>query len=335
MLGSLLLLVCLQTPTRADLRPAAPSGIQSSFSAAAKYSAERGGVSFLVMKEGRVVAEEYPNGGSADRARELASGTKSFSGVMAACAVQDGLFKWDDRVSDVITEWKSDPRRSQITVRQLLSLSSGIPGGQLATRGGKVPSYSDAVLTEANADPGEKFQYGPTPYQCFGEYMRRKLTSAGKVASGRGRSSVVLDYMDERIFRPIGVSYRFWRRDRQGNPHLPSGAYLTAREWIKFGEMVRQGGKGVTSPKLLQECLVPQGAGRNYGLTWWLPTQNTGSKMPEVYMAAGAGGQRLYVIPSQGITAVRQAPIKMGEADDADRNSGFRDMEFLKLLLGQ
>jgi CubicO group peptidase (beta-lactamase class C family) len=287
------------------------------------------------MQEGRVVAEEYPNGGNANRARELASGTKSFSGVMAACAVQDGLFKWDDRVSDVITEWKSDPRRSQITVRQLLSLSSGIPGGQLATRGGKVPSYAEAVLTEANADPGEKFQYGPTPYQCFGEYMRRKLTSAGKVASGRGRSSVVLDYLDERIFRPIGLTYRFWRRDREGNPHLPSGAYLTAREWIKFGEMVRQGGKGVTTPNLLNECLKPQGAGRNYGLTWWLPTANPGSKMPEVFMAAGAGGQRLYVIPSEGITAVRQAPINMGDSDEADRNSGFRDMEFLKLLLGR
>lgn len=139
MLGSLLLLVCLQSPTRADLRPTAPSGVQSSFSAAAKYSAERGGVSFLVMQEGRVVAEDYPNGGNANRARELASGTKSFSGVMAACAVQDGLMAWDDRVSDVITEWKSDPRRSQITVRQLLSLSSGIPGGQLATRGARCP----------------------------------------------------------------------------------------------------------------------------------------------------------------------------------------------------
>jgi CubicO group peptidase (beta-lactamase class C family) len=335
MLGSLLLLICVQTPARADSRPVAPSGIQSSFSAAAKYSAERGGVSFLVMKDGRVVAEEYPNGGDANRARELASGTKSFSGVMAACAVQDGLMNWDDRVSDVITEWKSDPRRSQITVRQLLSLSSGIPGGQLATRGGKVPSYSDAVLTEANADPGEKFQYGPTPYQCFGEYMRRKLTAMGKVASGRGRSSVVLDYLDERVFHPIGLSYRFWRRDREGNPHLPSGAYLTAREWIKFGEMVRLGGKGVTTPNLLNECLKPQGAGRNYGLTWWLPTANPGSRMPEVFMAAGAGGQRLYVIPSEGITTVRQAPINLGDSDDADRNSGFRDMEFLKLLLGR
>jgi CubicO group peptidase (beta-lactamase class C family) len=254
---------------------------------------------------------------------------------MAACAVQDGLMAWDDRVSEVITEWKNDPRRSQITVRQLLSLSSGIPGGQLATRGGKVPSYADAIRTAANAEPGKKFQYGPTPYQCFGEYMHRKLTTAGKVASGRAGSSVVLNYLERRVFQPIGLSYGFWRRDKDGNPHLPSGAFLTAREWIKFGEMVRQGGKGVTEPKFMQECLRPQGAGRNYGLTWWLPTQMLGSTAPEIYMAAGAGGQRLFVIPSRGITVVRQAPIRMGAGDDSDRNSGFRDMEFLKLLLGQ
>lgn len=58
---------------------------------AASYSAEHRGISLLVMIDGKIVFEDYPNGGRANRPHELASGTKSFSGVMAACAVQDGL----------------------------------------------------------------------------------------------------------------------------------------------------------------------------------------------------------------------------------------------------
>src|SRR5207249_4935391 len=73
----------------------------------------------------------------------LASGTKSFSGAMLAAAVEDGLLKLDEKVADTITEWKNDQRKSQITIRHLLSLTSGIFGG--STREFS-PSYARAVI---------------------------------------------------------------------------------------------------------------------------------------------------------------------------------------------
>jgi len=301
--------------------------VKPDYSAAAEYSASKNGFSFLVMENGRIVAEEYPNGGSATRPTELASGTKSFSGVLAACAIQDGIIKgWDEKVSDTITEWKSDRMKVNITVRQLLSLSSGIPGGTV----GRPPSYKDAIKIESTAMPGRRFQYGPAPFQCFGEFMRRKL-----------KGEDVLAYMERRIFKPLGIKHGIWRKDADGNPHLPSGAFFTAREWAKFGEMVRLGGKGVVKQSLLDECLKSQGANRGYGLTWWLPTQGPSGARPliarrsqplgvkdEIYRAAGAGGQMLYVIRSRNLVVVRQAPVRLGR--DAD---SFNDAEFLRLLL--
>ncbi|MEQ1867949.1 MAG: serine hydrolase domain-containing protein, partial [Micropepsaceae bacterium] len=93
--------------------------------AACDYSASTAGVSCLVMVDGKVVHETYRDAGDADKAWGLASGTKSFSGVAAAAAVQDGLFKLDDKVSDILAAWKGDARKD-ITIRQLLSLTSGI-----------------------------------------------------------------------------------------------------------------------------------------------------------------------------------------------------------------
>ena len=128
-----------------------------------------------------------------------------------------------------MTEWKDDSRKSQVTIRQLLSLSSGIDGGV----NGSPPMYRRAVaLAEATGEPGKQFSYGPIPFQCFGELVRRKLAA---------RNESVEAYLKRRVFDPIGLKVGFWRKDREGNLSLPGGASLTAREWAKFGELVRLG----------------------------------------------------------------------------------------------
>src|SRR5262245_36490636 len=93
---------------------------------AAKYSKSKRGVSMLAMQNGRTIFEHYANGGSASGRWPIFSGTKSFWGVAALAAVHDGLFRLDDVVSDTITEWKNDPRKSRITIRQVLSQTDGI-----------------------------------------------------------------------------------------------------------------------------------------------------------------------------------------------------------------
>ena len=297
--------------------------------AAAEYSASENGFSFLVIYRGKIIAEEYHGRGSAIRATELASGTKSFAGVLALCAQEDGLLKLDEKVSATIADWRSDSRRD-ITVRQLLTLTSGIPGGQNALMGGKVPSYADAILVKANRLPGARFQYGPTPFMAFGELLRIKLLP---------QKESVMQYMDRRLFNRIDVAYGFWRKDKDGNPHLPSGAHLTARAWAKFGEMIRQDGKGVLKPGHVKLLFEGTRANSSYGLTWWLPAENgvrpdgfrrwnLNPNLPkDIFTAGGAGGQRLYIIPSRGLVVVRQAPVRM--QDD------FSDSVFLsKLLLG-
>ena len=63
---------------------------------AAEYSRENRGLSVVVLKGDKIVFEEYQNGHSADRAWILASGTKSFSGVMLAAAIEDKLISGFD-----------------------------------------------------------------------------------------------------------------------------------------------------------------------------------------------------------------------------------------------
>ena len=274
---------------------------ETSCRASAEYSAEQNGYSFLVMEKGEIVFERYDQGRTPETAHRLASGTKSFSGAMIAVAVKDGLLALDEPVSETIDEWKVDKKLAVITVRQLLSLTSGIPGGSV----GKVSSYQEAIDTKVVSRPGDTFSYGPVPFQVFGELMRRKLAKREEFGF-----SDPLAYLDDRIFAPIGLSYANWRRDENAMPHLPSGAFLTAREWAKFGHLLLQNGKWEGEPLLdaatLVECLEGTEANPKYGVTFWLIDPDGEPKLEGAYMAAGAGKQRLYVLPAVELVVVRQ-----------------------------
>ena len=344
---------CATVPSAGPSRSAATAAPTAEACAAASaYSAERRGVAVLVLKDGRPICEIYTGDGAADRAFPLHSGVKSFVGVMAAAAAQDRMLTLDEKVSDTITEWRSDPGRSAITIRQLLSLSSGVPGGQV----GRTPTYAAAVGTQAVAAPGARFAYGPVPFQIFGEVMRRKLTA-------RGQSGDPLAYMERRIFRPIGLNYAGWART-EGDAHLPNGAELTAREWAKFGEFVRSGGRvngrALVDKATLDQLFTGTAANPAYGVTWWL-ARDTGAtevRMPggafdlsryaaelpsDLAVAAGAGDQRLYVIPSRGLTVVRFAAFDVAaimarsgrEQTTTAPQRRWSDAAFLKLLLGE
>src|SRR5262249_56242072 len=106
---------------------------------AAKYSEGRRGSAMLVMQNGRTIFEHYANGGSPNRRWPIFSGTKSFWGIAALAAAQEGLFRLDDPVSDTITEWKTDPRQSQITNRQVLNQTDGVGGAATLQRASLPP----------------------------------------------------------------------------------------------------------------------------------------------------------------------------------------------------
>lgn len=278
---------------------------ESGCRAAANYSAQCNGYSFLVMAGDKILFERYDQKWTPETPHRLASGTKSFSSAMLAAAKKDELLTLDEPVAETITEWSSDEKLATVTIRQLLSLTSGIPGGKI----GAIPSYREAVVAEVAHSPGEKFSYGPQPYQIFGELMRRKLAARDDIDFADP-----LAYLQARIFDPIGMTYADWRRDEDEMPNLPSGAFITAREWAKFGQLLLQKGEWeggpLLDPETLAECLQGSEANPMYGLTIWLIDPKGNPRLEGAYMAAGAGKQRLYVLPAVDLVVVRQGESK-------------------------
>ncbi len=336
-----IVLICFLTNCKTTETPvpgsstAAPT--EAALQLAWRYGQQSGTQSMVVMHDGNVVFEQYANGGSASRPQLLASGTKSFNGILAEAAVEDGLIRLDDRVADVVTEWKTDPQKAQITYRQLLTLTSGLTPGE-SSDATKVPAWNVVLTVPMVTAPGAKFDYGSNQFICFAAALQRKLGTETYEA-----------YLKRRILDPLGINLVWGVRCADGNPQVAGGGFMTARHWATFGEWVRRegdwNGKQIISKTHIAECFIGTPQNPAYGLTWWLrePVSPqliqsipllrtemadilTSTYIPDDFvMAAGLGKQRLYIIPSLKLVAVRQGPVSGADA--------FDDIEFLSRLL--
>jgi len=257
--------------------------------------------------------------------------------------VRDGLVKLDEPVANTITEWKNDPLKSQITIRQLLNQTDGIEAASWLHRQSIRDRNAMAIRCANLAAPGARFIYGPSHLQIFSELLRRKLS---------GRST--MSYIQENVLSPLGLTSLEFKRDGRGNPLPASGFELSAPEWARFGEMIvgrgNYQGHQIVSSELLQQVLVGSNVNPAYGLTFWLnkeagnffareidmekeidvPWQRASwnnvcisrAAPADMVVALGSDYQRLFMIPSLKLVIVRQG-----------HGGRFSDAEFLRLLL--
>lgn len=335
------LLVCLASiaPLRAEIT-------SDSLRAAADYSAVRRGYSVLVMQHGKIIFEEYQNGNNPWTTHKIYSGTKSFWVVAVLEAVNDGLLGLNDRVSDTITEWQDDPRKRNITVRQVMNFTDGLDAAfQLHEDMPDRDGY--AIRVPLVARPGTAFIYGPSHGQIMAELLRRKLAP---------RNMTPYAYLERKVLNPLGIGSVEHKEDALGNPLVASGFKLTARQWVRFGLLLLHDGtyrkREIVPAGLLNECFRGTGPNPEFGMGLWLNREASrpGAREPDVedmlerkwqqqdwadacicrdapsdmVVALGSGYQRLYVIPSLDLIIVRQ-----GE------NAKFSDPEFLRTLLNR
>lgn len=341
---------------------AASATQQRGCSAAAAYSKDNHGVTLLVIQRGQLVCENYASDYARDTPHALFSGTKGLNGLMAAAAAADGMLSLDEPVSNTLTEWKTDPVKSRITIRQLLSLSSG-----LTTVGPRAaPGFAEAAATPAQYPAGERFAYGPVVFQTFGEVMRRKLVS-------RGLGDSPTDYLDRRVLQPIGAGVTAWAGPTIGpDPNIAAGAQMSAADWARVGDLMLRPSEARRinlDTEVYEAQAKPQGAYAGYGLTWWLSTPlpqsardgldpvarsidlpqgaDAGEVPDDLVVAAGAGGQRLYISRSLDLVVVRfaadpnlaarfqaaQSGAAPSAAAAAVRSEAFSDTELVKRVI--
>ena len=282
----------------------------------------------LVMKNGRVVSENYRNA-TTERSHFMGwSMTKSVTSVLIGCALADGrIDSLDTPISRYLPELKGGGYES-VSIRQVMQMRSGVdyeerydfdhPGraasNHIAALVRNTARFADVARTLPRIhEPGSFFQYKTIDTAVLGWLIER--VTQGSVAAYTARC----------LWEPLGAeSDAFYIMDGPpgvGREFSGAGFNATLQDFARFGQMVLDGGvangRRIVSADWIRQSTQPsgpkEGTGRGgYGLQWWI-VGDAGA-----FAAIGLQGQYIYIDPATRTVVVKLSYFPPGDNSALD-----------------
>jgi CubicO group peptidase (beta-lactamase class C family) len=232
--------------------------------------------SLVVVHDGKVERQLYLNGGGADTAQDVRSVTKSIVALLVGIALDRGCVQsLDQTLADLLGPLApADTARRAITLRQLINMTSGLGGNELAN----VDLYNQWALAPDQltyvwgvpfvSAPGTQFNYySPNFYVAS-----RILTQAcGQETAGFARDV---------LFAPLGIGPRTWETDDQGYANGGAGLQLTPMDMVAIGRLVMDSGRAggvqvvpsawIRSATTTTIATTAEPSVTGYGYGWWI-----------------------------------------------------------------
>lgn len=165
----------------------------------------------------------------ADDVREdIQSVAKGICVLAAGMAADEGLVGFDVPVAEYLPDFDIGPGVDGVTLRHLLSMSSGID----------LP-WSETLMTDW-PDLAREFLARPSRGRTF-QYSNASTYTAMTVLAAR--TGDVLEYLRPRLFDPLGISDLEWQRCPNGRIVAGGGLALRTEEMSRLGRLIRDGGR--------------------------------------------------------------------------------------------
>ncbi|HRW19796.1 MAG TPA: serine hydrolase [Dermatophilaceae bacterium] len=262
----------------------------------------------LVIHDGRLVAERYAPGFSANTRQLGWSMAKSVTNLLVGRLVAQGrLAVTDDHLRP---EWTD--RRAAITVDQLMRMTSGLSWNEDYDLGTPITRMLYLEPDMGRYAASQPLAHEPGSYQQYSSGSTNLLCSVLRARTGSGAA---LPWRE--LYQPLGLSSAVWETDAAGTPVCSSYLWATPRDWAALGQLALQDGTW-QGQRLLPEgwmarsttVLPGQGEETGYAAGWWANRLADGSLVDpalpaEAYWANGHDGQRVVVVPSAKLVVVR------------------------------
>lgn len=269
----------------------------------------------LVVKDGRIVAEQYAAGFTEATPFPGWSMTKSVVGALIGVLVGEGRLALGDRA--LLPHWRDGDPRAAITVEDLLRMRSGLAFSE------RYSDFSSDVIRmlflETDAAAYAASRPLSAPPGTVWSYASGTTNILSKIARQIVGETDYPHWPRRALFEPLGMDSAVMEPDAAGTFVGSSFMLATARDWARFGQLYLQDGVW-QGRRILPKGWVafstrptPQSAGGRYGAHWWLKLQpemggdtSAAARIPDdAYFAVGHEGQTLTVVPSRGLVIVR------------------------------
>lgn len=259
--------------------------------------------SFLIVRNGVVVLDAYIYPYTGREPHDIASATKSVTSAATGIAIEQGYIKSvDQNVMPLLPHapGDSDPRRRNVSVRHLLTMTSGFDcdteGGEkaLAAMRHSPDWVAFALAIPMRADPGSLYAY----CSCNNHLLSSIITAT------TGKS--LLEFTQKNLFGPLGITDVVWPADPKGRTHGWGDLHLYPHDMARLGLLYLNRGRwgnvqiepaNWVSESSKASVTVREGVG--YGYSWWINTAR-----PPIFEAVGRGGQRIAILPKENMVVV-------------------------------
>ncbi|MGI9328280.1 MAG: serine hydrolase domain-containing protein [Pseudomonadales bacterium] len=289
------------------------SALEQALDSAFNGESERNTLAIAVMHQGKLVAERYASGITAATPLPGWSMAKSTTATLVGVMQQQGMLRVSD--SGLFPQWAAGDHRHNITLEQLLRMTSGI---DLPETGSGIDANSIMLFTQNDAAgwainrglraaPGLEFAYTSGSTVLVARYLT-------EVAGGpQAMYRLIREFFDT-----LGMHSAILEPDAAGTFIGSSFMVASARDWAKLGQLyLNEGlwnGQQLFAPEWVAFVreLTPQSQARSYGAGFMrrrpltLYAESQVPALPEdAFAAHGLQNQALYIIPSEDLVVVR------------------------------
>jgi CubicO group peptidase (beta-lactamase class C family) len=271
--------------------------------------------SVIVIRDGRLLIEEYFNGATRDTLHNTRSVGKSFASTLIGMAINDGYIQSENQTLNRFYDLKKfanySAKKESVTIKSLLTMSSAFDGNdddenspgneeKMYPTGDWIKFVLDLPMDQKR-NVGEKWAYFTAGVVLLGDIIHKS------VPDGLER------YADKRLFKPLGITKYEWQYTPQKVPSTAGGLSMSALDFAKFGQFYQNGGnwngKQLISPDWIQKTFtrqipLPSGGDDFYGYLFWNTTFKIGGKPHEAFFATGNGGSKIFVFKDQPLVVV-------------------------------
>jgi CubicO group peptidase (beta-lactamase class C family) len=278
--------------------------------------------SLLVVKNGKIIMEEYSNQYNKLKLHTLQSVTKSITSVLVGLAKDQGNFNnLEEILVEYFPEYKnimgSDPRKKAITLKNALTMTAGFEWREL---GVSISDSDNNIIIANNSEDVNEYvlkqpmKYEPGKMFNYNSGCPLLLSSVLKKSTGLATEK----FAEEYLFKPLGIKKHLWIKSKNGLAHTGGGLFLTPRDLAKIGQLFlnngKWNGKQVISKEWIKASTAPVvtiSSSQAYGFYWWIYPSERGGVVSKdkdyIYAATGYKGQFMFVVPYKNMVVVSTA----------------------------
>lgn len=272
----------------------------------------------VVIKNGKLLHEEYWNGYNANSRTNSFSMAKTVTTLLMGAAIADGKIDSENQYfSDFYKNYANVPYGNKLTLKDLSSMEAGLnwhenyknPFSPNAKAYYGKSLGKSVLLKNFKENPGTKFEYQSGSTQLLGFAIRKAVNMP------------IASYASKKLWIPLGMEQNAeWSTDDFGMEKTFCCIQSDAKDFAKLGQLMLNNGKvdtlQIISPDFIQKMITPTKLSKNaYGMGLWINYDNP----IKHYFFWGLLGQYIIVIPEKQMIIVRTGSYKYQPKNDNGR----------------